>query len=358
MKTFRCTRWLLCLALAGMMGNVLGNPLTLDAAAIKQAGIAVDKLTRRALTEEIKAPGEVKADAYSTVLVTPRIEAQVLSRTAKLGDLIKAGDLLVTLSSVEVAGVQGELIVAEQDWQRVASLGPQAVSGRRYYEAKVLRDQARAKLRAYGVSDAQIARLLKAGSTQADGSFELVAPAAGRVTTDDFLVGQRVEPGKVLFTLAKEDAVWVEAQVPPSQRDRIKFDSAARILVHDTEMPGRVIQTSHQSDEHTRTVAVRIRVDNSQDLLHPGELVDARLSIGQASPRLAVPAEAVVLLQNQATVFVAKGANNFEPVSVKLGSTRGNWVEITEGLAEGTLYVSKGAFALKARLLRSQLGED
>jgi cobalt-zinc-cadmium efflux system membrane fusion protein len=250
------------------------------------------------------------------------------------------------------------LIVAEQDWRRVASLGPQAVSGRRYTEVQVQRDQARAKLRAYGLTEGQIQGVLRAGSARADGSFALLAPADGRVTTDDFLVGERIEPGRMLFTLVKEDTVWVEAQLQPTDAERVQSESAARILVHGTTLSGKVVRRSHQSDEKTRTVSVRIEVDNRRDLLHPGELVDVRLSVGQAEPVLAVPADAIVLLQNQATIFIAKTDGKFAPTPVVVGDNRDGWVQIKEGLMPGRSYVSKGAFALKARLLRSQLGEE
>jgi cobalt-zinc-cadmium efflux system membrane fusion protein len=353
--------WALLAALAGPVvaqEPTPANPLALDAKAIKDAGIVLDKAAPRALTDELKAPGEVKADAYSTVLVSPRVESQVLARKARLGDVVKAGAPLVVLSSVEVAATQGALIVAEQDWQRIASLGPQAVSARRYNEAKVQRDQARAKLRAYGLSDGQIGGLLRKGSAGADGSFELLAPAAGRVTTDEFLVGERVGPGRTLFTLVKEDSVWVVAQMAPADAERVKPDADARILVHDTEIPGKVVQRSHQTDERTRTVPVRIEVDNRKDLLHPGELVEARIAAGSAVQKLAVPADAIVLLQNQPTVFLAKGNGTFEPAPVMVGDTRDGWTVITQGLKAGDTYVRKGTFALKARLLRSQLGEE
>jgi membrane fusion protein, heavy metal efflux system len=357
-------RWF-CLVFAAGMSPLMAQtasapatPLALDAVAIKEAGIVMDKVTPRAMTEELKAPGEVKADAYSTELVSPRVESQVIGRRVKLGDLVKAGQPLVVLSSVQVAETQGALIVAEQDWQRVASLGPQAVSGRRYTEVRVQRDQARAKLRAYGLSDAQVQGVLRAGSARADGSFELLAPTSGRITTDEFLVGERVEPGRTLFTLTKEDSVWVEARLPPADAERVKAGGGARILVHDTSVPGKVVQRSHQTDERTRTVAVRIAVDNRNDLLHPGELVDARLAVGTPAQVLAVPAAAVVLLQNEATVFVVKGNGLFEPAPVVVGEQRDGWIEIKQGLASGTPYVRTGAFALKARLLRSQLGEE
>lgn len=334
------------------------NPLTLDPQAIEEAGIVTARLGMRSLADELKAPGEVKADAYSTELVAPRIESMVIKRQARLGDVVKAGQPLVTLSSVQVAETQGALIVAEQDWQRVAALGPQAVSGRRYTEVKVQRDQARAKLRAYGLSEAQIQAVLRGGSAKADGSYALLAPTDGRITTDTFLVGERIEAGRALFTLVKEDAVWVEAHLPPADAEHVKPGGVARILAHGAVLPGKVVQRSHQTDERTRTVPVRIAVDNRDDLLHQGELVDARLAIGAGKPVLAVPADAVVLLQNQTTVFVAKGNGAFEPAPVIVGDTRDGWVEIKQGLKAGTAYVSQGAFALKARLLRAQLGDE
>jgi len=352
--------WLIVamLGITPLMAQEANHPLNLDAQGIRDAGIVIDRAVARELGEELKAPGEVKADAYSTELVSPRIDSMVLARKARLGDVVKAGQPLVMLSSVQVAETQGALIVAEQDWQRVASLGAQAVSGRRYTEVKVQRDQARAKLRAYGLSDAQIAGVLRAGSARADGSYALLASTDGRITTDQFLVGERVEPGRTLFTLVKEDSVWVEAQLSPADAERVAAGGSVRILVHGASLPGKVVQRAHQTDERTRTVPVRIQVNNTGDLLHPGELVDTRLSVGSPSPAIAVTADAVVLLQNQSTVFVAKGEGRFEPMPVVIGENRDGWVEIKQGLKAGALYVSKGAFVLKARMLRSQLGEE
>lgn len=335
-----------------------GNPLALDAKTVQELGIVIDNATTRALNEELKAPGEVKADAYSTVLVSPRVEAQVIARKAKLGDWVKAGQPLVVLSSVQVAETQGALIVAEQDWQRVASLGPQAVSARRYNEAKVARDQARAKLRAYGLSDVQVGALLRAGSAQADGSYDLLSPIDGRIASDEFLIGERVEPGKNLFTLVKDDKVWVEAQLAPADAAHTKADMTARVIEHDTTLTGRVVLSSSQTNERTRTVPVRIEVENPNNLLRPGELVEAYIAISDGAPVLAVPAESIVLLQNQPTVFVPKGSNTFAPAPIVTGDTRDGWTVVKQGLKAGDAYVRKGTFALKARLLRSQLGEE
>jgi cobalt-zinc-cadmium efflux system membrane fusion protein len=358
MKCALCSALLVLTATAGAEEAPASNPLALDAKTVQEIGIVTDNVALRALTEEIKAPGEVKADAYSTVLVSPRVEAQVIARKAKLGDWVKAGQSLVMLSSVQVAETQGALIVAEQDWQRVASLGPQAVSARRYNEAKVARDQARAKLRAYGLSDAQVSTLLRSGSAHADGSYDLLSPIDGRVATDEFLVGERVEPGSNLFTLVKDDKVWVEAQLATGDAARTKPDMAARVVAHHTTFPGRVVLSSSQTNERTRTVPVRIEVENPKNLLRPGELVEAHVAIGDGVPVLAVPAEAIVLLQNQTMVFVSKERDTFAPTPIVTGETRDGWSIVKQGLKPGDEFVRKGAFALKARLLRSQLGEE
>jgi membrane fusion protein, heavy metal efflux system len=350
--------WTTTASLGWAQPTTTDHPLQLDAQALRQADIKIDRAALRTLTDELKAPGEVKADAYSTVLVTPRVESIVVARQAKLGEVVSMGQPLVVLSSVQVAETQGALIVAEQDWQRVAALGPQAVSARRYNEARVMRDQSRAKLRAFGLSDGQISAFLRKGSAAADGSYALLASAAGRITTDEFLVGERVEAGRPLFTLVKENLVWVEAQMSPGDVEKVKPGGAVRILAHEVWLAGTVVQRAHQSNERTRTVPVRIAVDNSKDLLHPGELVEARVTVGDTVPSLAVPAEAIVLLQNQPTVFLAKGNGLFEPAAVITGTTQDGWTEIQQGLKAGESYVRHGAFILKARLLRSQLGEE
>ena len=333
------------------------NPLVLDAATQEQLGVATAVIVKQALVEEIKAPGEVRANNYATVLVSPRVAAQVVRRQARLGDDVVVGQALVTLSSVDVAEAQGALIVAESDWKRVRALGTEAVSAKRYTEAQVARDQARAKLRAFGVAEGEIAGLLRAGSKRATGEFSLLATQAGRVTTDEFVVGERVEPGRVLFTLVDETHVWIEAQVAPAAAERIAKDAAARIVAHDRSTEGKVVQRSHRTQETTRTSSVRIEVPNPGDVLHPGEFVETFIATADKEMVLAVPADAIVQLQGQAVVFKAVAGDRFEPVPVDAGITRGPLTRIRNGLAEGDRVVVRGGYVLKARLLKAQLGE-
>jgi cobalt-zinc-cadmium efflux system membrane fusion protein len=333
------------------------NPLVVDAVTQKELGIVTAPVAAQVLSEELRAPGEVKANAYATALVSPRIPAQIVRRHAKLGETVKAGQPLVTLSSVEVAEAQGALIVAEREWARVKQLGAEAVSAKRYTESQVGRDQAFAKLRAYGVSDGEIASLTRQGSNRANGEFALLAPQAGRITTDDFIVGERVEPGKVLFTLVDETRVWVEAQLAPDVAERVAGGAPARVVAHDQTLKGSVTQLSHRTVEASRTTPIRIEVPNEGDALHPGEFVETFIATHGIMNVLGVPNEAVVQLQGQTVVFKAEADGHFEATPIQAGETRGAQTVIKQGLSAGDIVVVQGAYALKARLLKSQLGE-
>ena len=325
------------------------EPVRMDAAALEAAGIKLATLDARSLSEPLQAPGEVLDNAYGTTLITPRVEALVVRRHAKLGDEVAVGAPLVTLSSVEVAQAQGALAIAEQDWKRVQSLGREAVSGRRYQEAQVTVEQARATARAYGLPGTATGR--------SNGEFTLTAPHAGRLTEDAFVVGERIEPGRTLFRLVDESVVWVDATLPAEQARRIAIDSTAQVVLGPVRLPGKVVQRAHRTSENTRTALVRIEVANEGDRLHGGDYVEVYLDAGGGSePQLAVPTAALVQLEGENVVFKeTDGA--LAPVAVRPGPVVGDHTVIADGLAIGDRVVVEGAYVLKAQMLKAQMVE-
>jgi cobalt-zinc-cadmium efflux system membrane fusion protein len=321
------------------------SPLTLSAAQLEAAGVRFETLAPMTLGEELRAPGEVLENAYGTTLITPSIPGLVVKRHARLGDEVKAGTLLVTLSSVEVAQAQGELQLAEQEWKRMSELGEQAVSGRRYSEARVAVEQARAKARAYGVGGG------------VGGQFSLSAPHDGRITEDDFTVGERVEPGHTLFRLVDESIIWVDAKLTPENAQRIEVGAEATIVAGDARLPGKVTLRAHRTAEATRNAIVRIEVANTDDRLHAGDYVDALLKAsGTDAQQLAAPTAALVQLEGKTVVF-RRTADGVEPVEVQPGSIVGDHTVISAGIAVGDSIAVSGAFDLKSRQLKSQMGE-
>ena len=286
-------------------------------------------------------------------------QAQVVARHAQLGDHVETGQALVTLSSVAMAEAQGNLIVTDREWQRLKSLGRKAVGERRYTESQVSRQQAFARVLAYGMQEEQAIELLKSASaTNATGEFDLLAPLAGTVLNDNFIRGELVEPGRVLFDISDESVMWIEARVTPNTLSSIKVGIPARISTNGTDwFDGIVIQLHHQLNETTRTQAVRIAVENSADLLHPGQFAEAEIVTSTGLPKLAVPNESLTLIKGTPTVFKLEGGKEFHAQSVEVGPTIGDWTVIQSGLQEGEPIAVNGVFHLKSLLLKSSLGE-
>ncbi len=363
--------WIVCLCLA-LITPAIGqedghddhegeesNAIVMTADEQRAAGVVVEAVTRQAINETLRVPAEVVINAYASARVTPRITAQVVARHVQLGDQVELGQPLVTLSSVEMAAAQGELIVANREWQRVKSLGRQTVSERRYTEAQVAQQQALAKVLAYGMTKAQANALTKSGdASKATGEFDLLAPQTGTVLQDNFIVGELIEPGRVLVDISDESIMWVEAKTIPNTLSGVERGSSARVSLDGVNwIEGTVIQLHHRLDETTRTQGLRIEVDNADDLLHPGQFVEVEILTGVTAPVLAIPITAVTMVAGVPTVFKLEAGGEFHPESIDSGATVGDWIVVRSGLVAGERIAVSGVFHLKSLLLKSSLGE-
>ncbi|HED32732.1 MAG TPA: efflux RND transporter periplasmic adaptor subunit [Gammaproteobacteria bacterium] len=326
-------------------------------------GIVTSPVSNRKLSREIVAPGEVTVNAYRSSQVTSRIRSQIIKRYARMGDTVKTGQKLLTLSSVSMADAQSQLLVADREWQRVKKLGRKVVSERRYIEAQVNRQQAYARALAYGITEAQIKTLLKQGdASKATGMFDLLSSQNGTVISDQFILGQVVAPGQLLMEISDESRLWVETQINPRDATNIKPGTLARINIAGNKwLKGQVVQLHRRIDETTRTLPVRLEVDNKQGLLRPGQFVKVALQTSTGREVIAVPEPAVTLLHGEQVVFVLEG-NELHPQLVETGEIRSGkshkkWIEIKNGLKKGDEAVTQGMFLLKSLLLKSQIGD-
>ena len=272
------------------------NPpeLIFTPAQMQASGIEVSELQAQPLPTEISAPGEVRLNAYQSAHIGPRIQAQIIERYARLGEWVEAGAPLVSLSSIAVSAAQGNFLAADREWQRVRKLGKKTVSERRYVEARAERKQAESRLISYGLSAQQIAYLPKA-KQPSDGRFQLLSPLAGRIISDDFVMGEIVDPGRVLFKVSNERELWVEVRLQAEQAHDVAVGAAARVNVGQHWLPARVISVRHTLDETTRTLGVRLSLANPDDHIHAGEFVSAKISVGGGKqPATVVPESAVL----------------------------------------------------------------
>jgi cobalt-zinc-cadmium efflux system membrane fusion protein len=327
----------------------------LNAEQQKIAGIVVETLSAKAMPIEIEAPGEVRLNAYASSQVTPRIEAQIVKRHARLGDTVTKGQKLVTLSSASMAEAQGAALIAAKEWQRLSGLAKHLVSDQRYLEAKIVYQQAQARLLAYGMTAQQTEKLIKQTDiTSADGSFSLISPQAGTIIRDDFIIGRMVEPGELLFEITDESSLWVEARVNPDDISKLSPGATARVLIGRRWIEGKLIQVHHALDETTRTLAIRLEIPNPEDKLHPGQFVTAKIQTSdRGESALALPINAVLRSPDgDWHVFIEEEPGEFEPKEVTIIRQLPG-MAVIEGLEPGARVVTQGAFFVQSELAKS-----
>jgi len=319
---------------------------------IKTANIIIEALTLTDVASRVRAPGEIKLNAYRTIKVTPRIDAQVIARHAKLGDKVRQGQGLVTLSSVEMAEAQGQLLLASKEWKRVKKLGRKVVSERRYITTKVEYEKTYGKAKAFGMTKIEINALLNQ-KRSADGSFKLMAQQAGRIINDKFIIGERVEAGYELMVITDESVMWVEARVTPTIVGQIDIGNSAEIQLDEQRISAKVIQLHHTLDEITRTSAVRLEVDNAHDQFHAGMFVTAFIATRNKGQAIQIP-EAAVLRSPDGdwqVMVEQEEAGEFKAVEVEVKNIS-NGMAVIDGLKPGIRVVIQGAFFVQSELAK------
>ena len=328
--------------------------LMLSAEQRAAAGIRSEKIELRDIAETITAPGEIRLNQYRTSQVTTRITAQVMKRHARLGERVKKGAPLVTLSSVALAEAQGQLLVADREWRRVKKLGKEVISDKRYTMAQVNRQQAYAKVLAYGMTRSQVNRLLNSPTPAlASGQFALLSPQQGTIIKDDFIIGEMIPPGRPLFEISDESVLWVEARLTPAQLSKVRKGASALVKSGSLQYPGKVIQLHHALDETTRTLAVRIELDNPDDRLHAGTFVDVSITSNTIRQALALPTDAVLRSPDgDWEIFVEREDGRIVPHEVEVVATR-DGLSVIQGISPGTRVITQGAFFVQSEIAKS-----
>lgn len=189
------------------------------------------------------------------------------------------------------------------------------------------------------------------------GRLTLYAPIGGVVTEQNATIGQVVERGTELLDIQDLSVVLVSAGVP--ERDVARVGAGLPVAVAVAAYPGTrfrgVVQNlASQVNEKTRTLPVRVRVDNRDGRLRPQMFAQVVLPVGPWAQALVVPASALAEEGTERFVFVSEDGG-FERRPVQVGRAFGDTVEITGGLEAGDPVVVEGVFVLRSELVKAEL---
>lgn len=344
-----------------------GGGLTLSAEEAQRAGIKVETLVLQAFADSITVTATIRPNQDRIARVAPRVEGRIISVSAKLGDAVRAGQSLAVLDSLVIGEAQSALQqaqsnqrVAQADFKRAESLSAdEIIPQREFLRARSELEKSSSELRA-----AQDRLRLLGGSAQSGGvavsTFALNAPLTGTIVQKTAIVGELGTPAAPLFTVADLSRVWIEANLTEDALSKVGpgAEATVKVTAYPGELfKGRVTYVASLLDKDSRTVPARIEVDNKDGRLKPEMFVTATIDTnGAKREALSVPDGAILLLQGQPTIFVARG-EGFESRAIEPGEKLSGRTVVKSGVAAGEKVVSAGAYALKARLLKSQIGD-
>ncbi len=328
--------------------NSNSNPLVFEMTedAIRIANIQTTRIGGRNENSNLEASvlklsGKIQANETTTASIVShisgRIEKLYVSYT---GEKISKGQKIATIYSANLITAQKELIEA----YKVRDVNP------RLFEAT------RNKLKYWKITDTQIAKILS--EEEVLETFNIYADYSGVVQDKKVSVGDHLMEGGVLFKVQNLNKLWVLFDVYEDQLSLLKIGD--KITFRTPSVSNKVFEAKVSFidpviNPKTRTAAVRLQINNTNNLLKPEMFVEGTLvsnnKVNKKSKMIVVPKTAILWTGERSVVYL-KVPNtkvpSFEFTEVQLGSAIGESYIILDGLKEGDEVVTNGAFVIDA----------
>lgn len=319
---------------------------------LKAAGITVEGVTSGDVSSEILAPATVAAAPGGEAVLVARANGTVQRVNKRVGDTVRAGEVLAVLDSLDAASMaaerrtaQAKLELARQTFARESSLFQQGVTPRQDMEnAKANLDVADAEAR----RAAAVARAAHV-SDKGDG-MAVVSPISGKIAAQNATLGAYVSPNDELFRVNAPGAVQVEASVTSTEAGRIQVgDEATIVLSTGALVPATVRSVAPTVSGNSRAGTVVLAPKGLAATLVIGEGVQVRLhaSGSKAAAGLLIPEEAVQTIDGRDVLFV-RTDQGFRAQPVLVGTRSGGVAQIVSGVKAGDRVATRNAFLVKA----------
>ncbi len=187
--------------------------------------------------------------------------------------------------------------------------------------------------------------------------YDVTSSIDGTILELHMTPGELIGDDKHIVLVANLKNVWAELNIYQQDLGEVKVGQTVEITSphSKTIFKGKLFYISPVVDEATRTAVARVKLDNSRLLWKPGMFISGRAFTSFKTVDVAVPKNAVQILDQQKVIFV-KGEDGFRPQVVTLGVENSQLIEILDGLHIGDKYVAKGAYTFKSEILKESFG--
>ena len=331
-----------------------GERIEVPAGSPLRQRLSVQPATLSEGAHALELPGQIEADPAHTINVLPPVAGKIIALKVGLGDRVRQGQPLLVMTSGDYAQAASDrqkagdaLQLAQKVVERqrgVQQAGAGAAKDLEQAESSYVQAQAE-----YARADTRLKSLGNATLDSGGRSLTVLAPTAGSITALSAGVGQNANDLTAsMMTISNLDSVWVTANVPENMLSVVAAGQAVSITLPaypDQKYEGRVAFVSDILQPDTRRSPVRITMRNPDSKFKPN--MYAKVTFAVAQPKqVVVPASALLMNNENTTVFVEVAPWTFVRRTVETGYEEKGQVRIQRGLDGSERIVTKGGVLL------------
>ena len=291
---------------------------------------------RQWVARSIVAIGRIVPRPGTYAELGPAAPARVARVYVAPGDRVKAGAPLVSFDqapfSSAAASAEAALTAAQQAADRAHRLAQQGILPRKDVE-KAEADLAQAQAAAVAARrDLRLATLR--------------APVSGVVTQLSAVLGDEVQPGEVIVSVADPDALDLLLSVSPAAAGEVTRGDTVLVTSDSGSAPigrGTVRSIGAAVDSVSGSVEIRVAVPHPGRPLRVGETLTGRIELAGGHEGLVVPQVSLVTGDSGSQVFVVGPGDTAHAQPVHVGVRTDSIVELLDGVTAGQVVVSQGA---------------
>ena len=321
--------------------------------------VEIEKVKVVKVSEKTNAIGRLVA--LDPIIVSSKINQEILKVHFKIGDDVKKNDLLFTLASKDIIRnikqINAELKLEEKTLnllkEQLSLRDSKAKNAKNLKERKIitqdnldnvnislLQNKQQIAQREYNIIKLKISL----DENKENLTFaKILSPVDGNIITIQGQTGALISKGKILASILANGLNEIETDLRSELASKIIIGSEVNIINDKTNYKGEVRGIVNSENIRTGTRKVRITLNESlpKSLSASGTRFSLEISIGKSVPRLLIPKDALISRGNKQIVYCFEKGLAKQKL-VKIGISVGNKIEILGGLEEGQLVVVKG----------------
>ena len=321
------------------------NHLMLSDAQIQLANISNARARRGAIGKELYLTAVLKVNEQSAATVSSRVSGRIEKLYFRnTGETVRKGDKLYEFFSEEI-------ITTEREYMRLESNNWNFSA--RYEPSLAVRE----KLQRMGMTELQVMQL--AADNKILFTLPIHSPVSGKIRSVNVSEGEYVKEGQVLFELADDNNLWVEAQAYPHETRFIRPGMAAEVLFPSTgkkPINCKIDFINPSLENESNISKVRVTINNPDRTLHPGMLAILKVRT-QAGHGVVIPASAVMRSNDEERVWIREECGGFSVRQVIAGIQSGDSILIVSGMKESEEVVVSGTYLLDSERILKQGSE-